>query len=163
MKKIITDIENFIWLGGNGQQHSIDDILLEIKKYTRKGGKIFVGTDSMTYPSKCHFACVIALHSTNPKVARYFYKKIKLDGDKYKNLQVKIFKEVEYSVMMADFLREQFPNADIEVHVDIGENTRSETRKFIQSVRGWILSSGFRLKIKPESWAASSVADSHTK
>lgn len=159
----MSDIRNFLWLGGNGEQHSSEEVLLEIKKYISSGGKIFIGTDSMKYPSQCHFACVIAMHNTNLKVAKYFYKKFKLRGDEYKNLQTKIFKEVEYSVTTAGFVRENFPNAEIEVHVDIGSTSKNETRKFIQSVRGWVLGSGYCFKSKPYSWAASSVADSHTK
>jgi predicted RNase H-related nuclease YkuK (DUF458 family) len=30
-------------------------------------------------------------------------------------------------------------------------------------VKGWVAGMGFPLKVKPESWASSSIADLHTK
>jgi hypothetical protein len=153
----------FIWCGGDGERYTSEEVINEINDYTRKGGKLYVGTDSMTHVSQSTFVCVVALHDNAMKIARYFYKKINLKGDEYKNLQTKIFKEVQYSVSIADFLRERYPEIDIEVHVDIGSAKKSATRKFISSVRGWVVGSGFCFKHKPYAWAASSVADWHTK
>jgi predicted RNase H-related nuclease YkuK (DUF458 family) len=31
------------------------------------------------------------------------------------------------------------------------------------TVSGWICGMGFGLKVKPDSWASSSIADNHTK
>lgn len=47
----------------------------------------------------------------------------------------------------------------LEVHVDIGRF--GPTRDMIKEIVGMILGSGFAVKIKPESYAASSVADKH--
>ena len=58
---------------------------------------------------------------------------------------------------------ENFPDADIEVHVDIGSSKKSKTRTMVDQVKGWVISSGFGFKIKPNSWASSTIADWHTK
>ena len=56
-----------------------------------------------------------------------------------------------------------FPEAAIEIHADVGTTKRSATSKFVEFVRGWIRGSGFTAKVKPYSWASSTVADWHTK
>ncbi len=48
---------------------------------------------------------------------------------------------------------------DIQIHVDIG--TKGETRDMINEVTGMIRSNGFSVKIKPESYGASKIADRH--
>ena len=156
-------VDSFVWIGGNGEQFSSKDLLSIVKKYASRGGKVYVGSDSMMHAGQSCFVCVIALHSRDTKIARYFYKKLRLPNDDLKNLQTRIFKEVQYSVAVADYLRRKLPDAYIEVHVDIGTTTKSLTRKFVNVIRGWVVGSGFKFKFKPDSWAASSVADWHTK
>jgi predicted RNase H-related nuclease YkuK (DUF458 family) len=48
---------------------------------------------------------------------------------------------------------------DIQIHVDIGKN--GETRELINEVTGMIRNNGFDVKIKPESYGASKIADRH--
>jgi len=33
----------------------------------------------------------------------------------------------------------------------------------MSSVSGWVTGMGYDLKVKPDSWASSSIADNHTK
>lgn len=49
---------------------------------------------------------------------------------------------------------------DIQIHVDIGHN--GETRDMITEVVGMIRASGYDVKIKPDSYGASKVADRYT-
>ena len=51
-------------------------------------------------------------------------------------------------------------NYDFEIHADIGEN--GETKAMIQEVVGMIRAHNFEAKTKPESYAASKVADRYT-
>ena len=46
------------------------------------------------------------------------------------------------------------------IHADVGEN--GKTKDMIKEVVGLIKSNGFEAKIKPESYAASVVADKYT-
>jgi predicted RNase H-related nuclease YkuK (DUF458 family) len=48
---------------------------------------------------------------------------------------------------------------NIQIHVDIGTN--GETRDMINEVTGMIRSNGFDVKIKPDSYGASKIADRH--
>ena len=49
---------------------------------------------------------------------------------------------------------------NIQIHIDIGKN--GQTRDLIQEITGMIRSSGYDVKIKPDSFGASKVADRHT-
>jgi predicted RNase H-related nuclease YkuK (DUF458 family) len=49
---------------------------------------------------------------------------------------------------------------NFQIHVDIGKN--GETRDLINEVVGMIRGSGYEVKIKPDSYAASKVADRYT-
>ena len=58
---------------------------------------------------------------------------------------------------LASFSLLQF---NLEIHVDIGENGR--TKEMIDEVVGMIIGSGLAVRIKPQAYAASSVADKYT-
>ena len=48
-------------------------------------------------------------------------------------------------------------NYDFQIHIDVGQN--GPTREMIKEVIGMVRGNGFRAKIKPDSYAASHVAD----
>jgi len=154
------DSENF-WICGE-EKLSTEEVFESIKDYVKKGGTIFVGTDSMLKHDYCKFASVIAIHSNDLKVANYFYKKKTLPANEYKMLQTKIFEEVDCSIHIAKEFANRFPNAEIEVHVDVGKTNRSKTRIYVDMLKGWVTGMGYLFKIKPKSWA-SYIADWHSK
>ena len=151
------------WYDSDGNEFTIGTIIDSMKDYVRKGGKIYVGTDSMLFTASCVYASAICLHDSDMKVAKYFYCKARDRSGQSRNLKHKITQEVSYSIDIALFLLEQFPEADIEIHADVGSSKRSATSKFVEFIRGWIIGTGFEYQIKPKSWASSSVADWHTK
>jgi uncharacterized protein len=53
----------------------------------------------------------------------------------------------------------KLPEFDFEIHVDVGEN--GETRVMLQELVGMIRANNFEARTKPESYAASKVADRH--
>jgi len=152
-----------IWHDADGFITSNLDLKDEITNYTNLGGTVYVGADSMLYNTSCSFASVIAMHDRNKKIAKYFYKKKKILGTKYSNLELKILEEVQLSIECANFVLSLCPSAQIEVHVDIGCNKRNLTSKFYNLIKGWLKGLGFEFKVKPDSWASSSIADWHTK
>ena len=155
--------EKVYWLDGSGNHVSDNDIKSEIVNYALKGGKIYVGTDSMLIANVCSFAAVIALHNNEEHIAKYYYKKIKSKSSSYKDLKIKILEEVNLSIQTAQFVLEVCPSADIELHVDIGTKKRNMTSILYGAIKGWVTGMGFTLKVKPDSWASSSIADWHTK
>lgn len=150
------------WKDCDGKDYNDEYIKREIEEYVAKGGRIYVGTDSMLLTHKCNFAAVIAFHSRDLNIAKYYYKRFKADSLEYKELQVKILEEVALAIQTAQFVLKLCPKADVELHIDVGTKKRNATARFFKTIQGWVTGTGFVLKVKPNSWA-SSLADSHTK
>ena len=151
------------WVDADGNQRADSFIESEILEYVKLGGVIYVGADSMLYNASCSFASVIAFHDNQNKIAKYFYKKKRVKGNKYADIKLKIIEEVNLAIQCAQFVTSVCPTANVELHVDIGQEKQNLTSKFYNLVKGWVHGLGYKLKVKPNSWASSSVADWHTK
>lgn len=124
---------------------------------------LLIGTDSQPKNgSGTDFITAIIIHRIGVG-GIYFWKSL-LDK-KIKSLRVRIYQEATLSLFCAQEFVEKFKNTGIskfnmEIHVDIGNN--GKTREMISEIVGMIRGSGFAVKIKPESFGASKVADRHT-
>ena len=152
------------WIdAGTGSPILFNDIKQRIEEYTKKGGTVYVGADSMLHSSTCLFASVIAFHSADLRIATYYYKKNKIKEEKFKDVKVKILHEVNLALEAAQFVIDTCPSAKLEVHVDISTKKQHLTSRLYSTVKGWVSGLGYSLKVKPDSWASSSIADWHTK
>ena len=152
------------WFTGEGELIELESMMTEINEYVQSGGKVFIGTDSQLKSDHCVFVNAICLHkNTGKRYAKYYFSRSRLESDDYQVLRVRIMKEVQESIQIALDLMERYPSMDLEVHVDIGRTQKSATRKFADSISGWLKGVGIPCKMKPYSWASSSVADWHTK
>ncbi len=94
---------------------------------------------------------------------RYFWRRVAGPG-KFHTLRDRITHEVLLSLEIAkNFLTElkkfDAPRFDFEIHVDVGEN--GATKTMIQELVGMIRANNFEARTKPDSYAASKVADRH--
>lgn len=152
------------WFTGSGDPISFSDLMDRIDGYILEGGRVFIGTDSQIKSDQCIFVTAICLHGKLDKnYASYFFNRRRLKRKPYQVLKVRIMEEVQHSLEIAIDLMEKYPESEIEVHVDVGRTQRSATRHFADAISGWIKGVGLACKMKPDSWASSSVADSHTK
>ena len=151
------------WLNGSGELQTTAQVTEELIEYTSNGCTLYVGADSMLIANTCIFAVVIALHDRDRKIAKYFYRKIKRTENKYKDIKLKILEEVNLAVNAAHFILEHCPEAKLEIHVDISTKKEHKSSSLYSTIKGWIAGLGVPLKVKPESWASSSIADWHTK
>jgi len=93
----------------------------------------------------------------------YFFRRHELK--RFHTLRDRIIREVLISLEVAEkVLTELNTHAkevswDFEIHADVGEN--GPTSALIQEVTGIIRASNFTVKTKPDSYAASKVADRH--
>ncbi|MBL7150893.1 ribonuclease H-like YkuK family protein [Candidatus Microgenomates bacterium] len=125
--------------------------------------RIVVGTDSA--PGKketTDFITALVVHRIG-KGAIYFWQR-KVEKRRMA-LRQKIYQEAVMSLEFAEkvltvFAKDGINRYDVEIHVDIGKF--GDTREMISEVVGMIRGSGFLVKTKPESYAASTVADRHT-
>jgi len=147
----------------------IDEIFAYIGEKPDRFYDIIVGCDSPSDQSP-HFPVVIVVLRTG-EGGRFFLKKISYQNRKFYNWKERILQEVLLSCELALGLKEIFEkrlpdfgdNQNHQfryIHADIGEN--GATKDMIKEVIGLIRGNGFEPIIKPQSYAASVVADRYT-
>lgn len=127
--------------------------------------RLIVGTDS-NGEKQANFVTAIIVYRIG-RGGRYFWKKFN-EGKIYHTLRDRIYKEVSISIEMAQDLLSQLKfslksdcltDYDFQIHIDVGR--KGPTREMIKEVIGMVRGNGFKAKIKPESYAASNVADKY--
>ena len=152
----------------------IEGVMEELKNYIfekpEKFYDIIVGCDSSS-GQEPHFPLAVVILRTG-EGGRFFLKKIAYKDRKFFNWKQRILEEVFLSCQLALYLRENFAEKfkkyNLEkspyqlryIHADVGEN--GKTKNMIKEVVGLIRGNGFEAKIKPESFAASNVADRYS-
>ncbi|GFN34756.1 ribonuclease H-like YkuK family protein [Tepidimicrobium xylanilyticum] len=122
---------------------------------------ISIGTDSQNF-SYTKLVIVIAVHRVGS--GGIFFYDIK-NAKKITNISQKLFLETSASIDLATKLSKSLHkegiNLGINIHVDVGKN--GKTKKLIPEIVGWIKACGFSCETKPNSYAASCIADRYTK
>lgn len=152
----------------------INHIIEKIKANPLSEWTIAVGTDSQNNGTKTKFCSAILLIEKG-NGGNYFYSTSLCP--KIKVIQQRLFREAELSIKLGKEMLKIFEqklesevfdeydyNIHFEIHCDFGHNGKSKNS--IQAAIGWITSEFNGLvetKIKPNSPAASQVADKYTK
>jgi len=153
-------VEKMNWLTPEGLDV---EIIKEIKKYVNQDIPVSIGTDSMIKSDKITFASAIGFHSFEKNVANYFFSKKNYNTFEFSNLYSRLGKEVMISINIAKYINNIFPEAKIEVHVDISDSPDNDSNCIAEYAKAWNGYQEFKLIIKPDAWAASGCADWHTK
>ncbi len=125
--------------------------------------RLIIGTDSLPgVNGQVALVSAIVLHRVGSGGV-YFWRRQR--HDKIVTLRDRMLSEALASLELATRLREHPDLRDlvgqtIEVHVDVGEN--GPTRQMIAEIVGMVTASGFTVRTKPDSFAATKVADRHT-
>ena len=157
--------EDKTWHRPDGKLMTYKEVLDEITNYLKiDGAKVYVGSDSMLSNFGCTFATTICMHFNKGEVAKYYFQKERDKTLIYFDLQLKISREVNNAILLANSILKNIPESQnrIEIHADVGTSKKSETRKFVDFINGWVKGVGFECRVKPDAWA-SSIADWHTK
>jgi len=151
-----------------GAKLSVSQVVREIVAFMQAAPErnytVTIGTDSELMSSKdADFVTAVVVHRVG-NGGRYFWRQGTVG--KFYTLRDRIIREVMTSLDLAKELitilkNEDIPNIrwDFEIHADVGE--KGETKVMIQEVVGMIRAHNFEARTKPESYAASNVADRH--
>lgn len=128
--------------------------------------RLIVGTDSHPRINDVVFVTAIVIYRVG-RGGRFFYHKEKPDLNV--SMKQRIFYEVSRSLevaskltrLLAEEVEEITDILEVEIHIDVGE--KGPTSEIIKEVVGMVVGSGYEAMIKPESYAASTVADKYTK
>lgn len=150
-----------------GLREVAQDIAEYINEDRQCRHSIIVGSDSAGVSTPDFITAIIVYRIG--RGGRYFWKKNRADRP-YPNIKTRVFQEVTLSLEAAQeilgALQELMEkggkiNYDFQIHIDVGQN--GPTREIVKEVVGMVKGNGFEAKIKPESYAASCVADKYAK
>lgn len=132
-----------------------------ISKEKESQYKITIGTDSQNYDITKVVVVVAIWRIGRGGIFFYDMKKV----NKITNIRQKLFYETSLSIEMARKLSTYFDRDDkiydISIHVDAGDNGPSSS--VIPEIVGWVKGCGFNCNTKPDSYAASSIANKYSK
>ena len=149
---------------------SLEATVREIVKYFSEKPEIpyelIVGCDSSSGEHPNFPVAIVVLRKGQG--GRFFLKRINYKDRKFYSWKRRILEEVFLSCQLALLLKEKVEKEAEKmslsqsyefryIHADVGEN--GQTKDMVREVVGLIRGNGFEAKIKPESYAASSVAD----
>lgn len=151
--------------GPLGFHRVYDTILNFIEQKPNDQYKLIIGTDSQAGIAEVVFVTAIVIYRVG-RGGRFFYRKEK--EEMQISMKQRIFHEVSRSLEVASQLTGFFADEinlteelKVEIHVDVGE--KGPTNAIIKEVVGMVVGSGYNALIKPDSYAASTVADRFTK
>ena len=75
-----------------------------------------------------------------------------------------MIKEAEQTIYLAQKISEQIKNVKLELHLDVSNTDKGEGTSYLAKMLiGYVNGSGFECKVKPDAFAAASIADKHSK
>lgn len=129
---------------------------------------ITIGTDSQNHRDNTKIVSVISIVCEHHGGIFFYQVSYK---DIINNVKVKLETETNISLevtqqlvqLMNDSHEELILNCPITIHIDAGTAPHGKTKDLIQSLTGWVHAMGYECEVKPNSYAASCIADRISK
>ncbi len=138
-------------------------LLSDISNSSETNLKFYIGCDSQFRRGKVVYGVVLVVLREG-KGGSGYYQRIHKRGRI--TTQQRLFQETYYAVKLATRINPLLESIGYnikEIHTDLNPNPDYPSYQMIQQCLGFIKGMGFEGKVKPDSWAASSVADIKTK
>jgi len=149
------------WHNARSEEVTIDTMFNFLSRASKKS-TIHVGCDSHFVKNKCVYAIVVAV-CTPGKGGTYFFARKKFKRKNFLNMKLRLLREVENSLALADLISTKTDRDDISVHLDINPNKIYKSSLVFTSATSWVKSQGYKCIVKPDAWASSCLADSYAK
>lgn len=130
--------------------------------------QIVIGTDSQNFSYTKEVSVIAILTQGHGGI---FFYQIR-NRNRISDVRQKLHVETQDSLSVADELlslleqekyEELFLHTSFTIHIDAGTDDHGKTKPLIPELVGWVKALGYDCKIKPESFAASSIADKISK
>jgi predicted RNase H-related nuclease YkuK (DUF458 family) len=131
----------------------VDDIRQFIKEAAAGGQAVYIGTDSLQSGKYTQFVTVVAV-LTPGKGGRALYRRE--SEPKIRSLRERLLKEVWRSVDLGLQLADVVTGT---LTIAIDPDTKFQSSKYVQELVGLVVAQGFEAQTKPDSWAATHLAD----
>lgn len=154
------DFQTWVWKSCDEKQIvSIDDFL---KKNSESS--FYVGTDSRQTYDSCIFVTAITAYKPGRGGSVIIHRN---RTARYKTLRPRMIMEGFRTLETAWYIDKytqanHFDKVKMCLHVDVNESLDFESGAYREELAGLIISQGYEVKWKPDSWAATTVADKFT-
>lgn len=139
----------------DGQEIDVVEYLKEqLVKYPDTD--IYIGTDSQVHGRTTTYAVVIVLHKKGLGGHVLYYREV---VPVTYDLFTKIYKEVEMSLEVAEYLVKHGVKKAKKIDIDINPDKKFKSNIVLASAMGLLAGCGYEGRMKPNSWSASHVAD----
>ena len=156
---------------GNLNINQIPEKLLEFYEKTKQYDtpfQIVVGTDSQNFSDTKMVSVIAALREEHGGIFFYEIDRMNRISNVKQKLNTETSKSLEIMMSLVDELETDryktlYDNSLLSIHVDAGYSDKGKTKELIPGLIGWIKACGFEAHVKPDSFAASSIADKISK
>ncbi len=138
------------------------EYVVDIAKHTltilneERNVEIHVGTDSQNVGSQTVYCTAVAYRYSGRGVHYIQYiQKV----DRITDNWVRLWKEAEMSIEVAQWLTQKIPWIKLQIDLDYNSDGSYFSNKLISSAGGWASSLGFTVNVKPNSQIATKAAD----
>jgi len=160
MQKFEYNFDRFVGLNKKEMSFRgvVEDIVSFVKEDPDREYRVIVGSDSEGYGDVA-YATAVVIHRIGSGGRAFISKNVVHTP---RSLRSKIYNEAMLSLYLGQQILPELISAGLleenfVIHVDVGPN--GETKDMIKEVTGMVKGFGFQVATKPESYAASSVAD----
>lgn len=134
----------------------VADLVAELRQLLGVSGRVLhVGTDSKQRSYHADYVTAVAVVHPGSG-GRVFYRRAR-DG-RSPSLSHKLFQETHLSLEVAQAL-ERAGLRPVVVHVDANDDLRHLSSRYVAALSGMVVGYGFQVRVKPQSWCATHVAD----
>ena len=152
--------KNTQWLDAASEPISMNQIVESLT--SDKAYEIHIGCDSHRIGGQYIFAIVIAGY-INRRGGTFFFHRKRSKDTQLDNMRVRLMKEVELAIAVAQQIEDNFPNRVINVHLDLNSKPEFPSYRVLPNAVSWVKSCGYNALVKPDAWASSSLADAFAK
>ncbi len=118
--------------------------------------QILIGTDSQNSKKESKYSTVIVFRY-GLRGAHYIYNTVKVP--KIKDLFIRLFKECELSIDIADYITNNTSYKVDGIELDFNDFKKTKSTPLISATKGWCESLGYRVILKSGEMIASKAAD----
>ena len=155
------------WFNGSKQPiYDFKSKLLESLQKNNFQKRIVVGCDSQVVDNKISFVTTVIIIFVGHGGVFFYNKDCVQFSSKYLMLQNRLFEQTYRAVEIAkqvDQLLQNTPYNVQQIHCDLNSNKKYKSNKAVAMCVGYITGNNYKAIIKPDAYAASSIADSLTR
>lgn len=128
---------------------------------------VIIGTDSQNFSDTKMVSAIVMQCEGKGGIYFYCVEMVPRIADVRQKLNYETQRSLEYAdkllEVMLDKDEDLFSSISFSIHIDAGHSDRGKTKELIPSLVGWIHACGYECQVKPDSFAASTIANRISK